>query len=111
VTRKGYTWASYVLLVLLMTFGTVVHTLLIAGKGLGDCGMQERLRHEECIVGEGTGVHLYRDPQWGYDGCDYSGGLLLDGARQWERELSTRVGSDEKGEADLHQILRRLSWS
>ena len=68
-------------------------------------------RHEECIVGEGTGVHLYRDPQWGYDGCDYSGGLLLDGARQWERELSTRVGSDEKGEADLPQILRRLSWS
>jgi mono/diheme cytochrome c family protein len=59
VTRKGYTWASYVLLVLLMTFGTVVRPLLIAGKGLGDCGMQERLHAMTSVLLEKAREIIY----------------------------------------------------
>lgn len=59
MTRKGYTWASYVLLVFLMTFGTVVHPLLIAGKGLGDCGMQERLHAMKSVLLEKAREFIY----------------------------------------------------
>ena len=39
------------------------------------------VRHDECIVGKGTGDHLYSNPEWGYDGGHHCGDLLADGAR------------------------------